>query len=43
VQVGQTVTFEVEGIGSLTHQIVPGEQIVDYVRRGMDGLLHPPA
>lgn len=42
VQVGQTVTFEVEGIGSLTHQIVPGEQVVDYTRRGIDGLLRPP-
>jgi 2-keto-4-pentenoate hydratase/2-oxohepta-3-ene-1,7-dioic acid hydratase in catechol pathway len=43
VQVGQTVTFEVEGIGSLTHHIVPGERVVDYVGRGMDGLLQPPA
>ena len=42
VQVGQTVTFEVEGIGSLTHQIVPGERVVDHVGRGMDGLLHAP-
>jgi 2-keto-4-pentenoate hydratase/2-oxohepta-3-ene-1,7-dioic acid hydratase in catechol pathway len=42
-QVGQTVTFEVGGIGSLTHQIVAGERVVDYTLRGMDGLLQPPA
>ncbi len=43
VQVGQTVTFEVEGIGTLTHRIVPGERVVDYVGRGINGLLQPPA
>jgi 2-keto-4-pentenoate hydratase/2-oxohepta-3-ene-1,7-dioic acid hydratase in catechol pathway len=42
VQVGQTVTFEIEGIGSLTHRVVAGERVVDYVGRGMDGLLQPP-
>ena len=41
-QVGQTFTVEVEGIGSLTHQIVRGEQGQGYVLRGMDGLLTPP-
>ena len=38
-QVGQTFTIEVEGIGSLTHRIVQGPQVTDYVLRGMDGLL----
>jgi 2-keto-4-pentenoate hydratase/2-oxohepta-3-ene-1,7-dioic acid hydratase in catechol pathway len=42
-QVGQTVTFEVEGIGTLTHRIVAGEQVVDYTLRGMEGLLSPPS
>ncbi|MBV9327604.1 MAG: fumarylacetoacetate hydrolase family protein [Chloroflexi bacterium] len=40
-QVGQRVTFEVAGIGTLEHQIVAGEHAVDYVRNGMDGLLKP--
>ena len=38
-QVGQTWTVEVEGIGTLSHRIVPGERVVDYTLRGMDGLL----
>ena len=42
VQVGQTTTFEVEGIGRLSHQIVAGERVVDYVLNGMPGLLTPP-
>jgi 2-keto-4-pentenoate hydratase/2-oxohepta-3-ene-1,7-dioic acid hydratase in catechol pathway len=41
-QVGQTVRFEVQGIGSLEHQIVAGEQVVDYVKNGMTGLLQAP-
>jgi 2-keto-4-pentenoate hydratase/2-oxohepta-3-ene-1,7-dioic acid hydratase in catechol pathway len=41
-QVGQTFTVEVEGIGSLTHRIVTGDQSVDYVLHGMDGLLPLP-
>jgi 2-keto-4-pentenoate hydratase/2-oxohepta-3-ene-1,7-dioic acid hydratase in catechol pathway len=41
-QVGQTWTVEVEGIGTLSHRIVPGERVVDYTLRGMDGLLRPP-
>ena len=43
VKVGQTVHFEIEGIGSLTHKIVEGEKVVDYTLNGMDGLLKPPA
>lgn len=41
-QVGQTVRFEVEGIGILEHSIVAGEHVVDYVRNGIDGLLQAP-
>jgi 2-keto-4-pentenoate hydratase/2-oxohepta-3-ene-1,7-dioic acid hydratase in catechol pathway len=41
VQVGQTVTVEVEGIGRMRHVIVPGEHVVDYVGSGMEGLLKP--
>jgi 2-keto-4-pentenoate hydratase/2-oxohepta-3-ene-1,7-dioic acid hydratase in catechol pathway len=41
-EVGQTFTIEVEGIGSLTHRIVPGKQAVDYVLNGMDGLVEAP-
>ena len=41
-QVGQRVRFDVEGIGTLEHTIVAGEQVVDYVKNGMDGLLEPP-
>ena len=43
VQVGQTITFEVEGIGTLSHLVVPGDDVVDYVRNGMAGLLTPPS
>ena len=43
VNVGQTVTFEVEGIGSLTHKIIEGERVVDYTLKGMEGLLKPPS
>jgi 2-keto-4-pentenoate hydratase/2-oxohepta-3-ene-1,7-dioic acid hydratase in catechol pathway len=38
-QVGQTWTVELEGIGTLSHRIVPGERVVDYTLRGMNGLL----
>jgi 2-keto-4-pentenoate hydratase/2-oxohepta-3-ene-1,7-dioic acid hydratase in catechol pathway len=41
-QVGQTVRFDVQGIGTLEHTIVKGEHGVDYVRSGMDGLLQAP-
>jgi len=41
-QVGQTFSIEVEGIGSLTHRIVPGERVVDHVLSGMDGLIEAP-
>jgi 2-keto-4-pentenoate hydratase/2-oxohepta-3-ene-1,7-dioic acid hydratase in catechol pathway len=41
-QVGQRVTFEVEGIGMLEHRIVAGEHAVDYVRNGIEGLLQAP-
>jgi hypothetical protein len=41
VNVGQTVTFEVEGIGPLTHKIIEGEKVVNYTLKGMDGLLPP--
>lgn len=41
-RVGQTVKFEVSGIGTLEHTIVAGEHGVDYVRRGLDGLLQAP-
>ena len=39
---GQTMTFEIEGIGTLRHPIVAGERVVDYVLNGMPGLLTPP-
>ncbi|MBV9170286.1 MAG: fumarylacetoacetate hydrolase family protein [Chloroflexi bacterium] len=38
-RVGQTVNFEVQGIGTLEHTIVAGEHVVDHVRNGLDGLL----
>jgi 2-keto-4-pentenoate hydratase/2-oxohepta-3-ene-1,7-dioic acid hydratase in catechol pathway len=41
-QVGQTVRFEVAGIGMLEHTIVAGARGVDYVRNGMSGLLQAP-
>jgi 2-keto-4-pentenoate hydratase/2-oxohepta-3-ene-1,7-dioic acid hydratase in catechol pathway len=41
-QVGQRVRFDVQGIGTLEHTIVAGEQGVDYVRNGLDGLLGAP-
>jgi 2-keto-4-pentenoate hydratase/2-oxohepta-3-ene-1,7-dioic acid hydratase in catechol pathway len=41
-QVGQTVKFEVQGIGTLEHTIVAGEHVVDHVRNGLNGLLHAP-
>jgi 2-keto-4-pentenoate hydratase/2-oxohepta-3-ene-1,7-dioic acid hydratase in catechol pathway len=40
-RVGQTMTFEVEGIGRMTHKIVAGEHVVDHVL-GMKGLIDPP-
>jgi 2-keto-4-pentenoate hydratase/2-oxohepta-3-ene-1,7-dioic acid hydratase in catechol pathway len=42
VEEGQTVRVEIEGIGWMEHKIVPGERVVDYVGRGMDGLLPLP-
>lgn len=42
-RVGQTVRFEVEGIGTLEHKIVAGDHNVDYVRNGMDGLIQAQA
>ena len=42
-QVGQRVRFDVAGIGALEHTIVAGEQAVDYVKNGLDGLLQAPA
>jgi 2-keto-4-pentenoate hydratase/2-oxohepta-3-ene-1,7-dioic acid hydratase in catechol pathway len=41
-QVGQRVRFDLEGIGSLEHTIVAGEQGVDYVKNGIEGLLPVP-
>lgn len=41
-QVGQTVRFDVTGIGTLEHRIVAGERGVEYVRNGLDGLLQAP-
>jgi len=41
-QVGQRVRFEMAGIGTLEHEIVSGERVVDYVRSGIDGLLQAP-
>jgi hypothetical protein len=41
-RVGQRVRFEVSGIGMLEHTIMVGEQVVEYVRKGMDGLLQAP-
>ena len=41
-RVGQTVRFDVAGIGCLEHKIIAGERGVDYVRNGMDGLLQAP-
>jgi 2-keto-4-pentenoate hydratase/2-oxohepta-3-ene-1,7-dioic acid hydratase in catechol pathway len=41
-QVGQKMTFEIEGIGTLTHEIVRGERVVEHVL-GMKGLLKAPA
>lgn len=42
VQVGQTISFEVEGIGTLSHLVVEGDNAVDYVLKGMEGLLEVP-
>lgn len=41
-QVGQTFTIEIEGIGSLTHPIVAGEEVVSYIGNGMDGQVPVP-
>ena len=41
-QVGQTFTVEVEGIGSLTHRVVEGDQGNGITLYGMDGLLPAP-
>ena len=35
------MTIEVDGIGRMRHQIVPGEHEVDYVGSGMDGSWDP--
>jgi len=39
IKVGQSATFEVEGIGSLTCKVVEGEHVVDHTLNGIDGLL----
>ena len=41
-QVGQTVRFDVQGIGTLEHKIVQAHHGVKYVRDGMTGLLQAP-
>ena len=41
IKVGQTATFWVEGLGSLTHPVVKGERIVEHVK-GMKGMLTYP-
>ena len=41
-QVGQTMHFEVEGIGTMTHKIVKGEHVVSHTL-GMPGLIPMPA
>ena len=40
-QVGQTMTFEVEGIGWMQHKIVKGEHVVSHTI-GMKGMIDPP-
>ncbi|HWG06797.1 MAG TPA: fumarylacetoacetate hydrolase family protein [Beijerinckiaceae bacterium] len=40
-QVGQVMTFEIEGIGIMSHRIVAGEHVVDHVL-GMKGLIEKP-
>ena len=40
-QVGQTMHFEVEGIGTMTHKIVKGEHVVSHTL-GMPGLIPMP-
>jgi 2-keto-4-pentenoate hydratase/2-oxohepta-3-ene-1,7-dioic acid hydratase in catechol pathway len=42
IKVGQTASFEIEGIGTMTHTIVPGRHIVDHVN-GMKALVESPA
>lgn len=42
IKVGQTATFEIEGIGHMTHTIVQGRHIVDHIS-GMKGLIPPPS
>ncbi len=42
IKTGQTAVFEVEGIGRMTHTVVPGRHIVDHVS-GMKGLIERPA
>jgi 2-keto-4-pentenoate hydratase/2-oxohepta-3-ene-1,7-dioic acid hydratase in catechol pathway len=41
IQVGQTATFEAAGLGTLVHEVVAGEHVVDHIN-GMDGLLQQP-
>ncbi|MGE0743765.1 MAG: fumarylacetoacetate hydrolase family protein [Rhodospirillales bacterium] len=41
IKVGQTATFEVEGIGTLSHKVVAGERVVGHTL-GMKGLLQAP-
>jgi 2-keto-4-pentenoate hydratase/2-oxohepta-3-ene-1,7-dioic acid hydratase in catechol pathway len=38
IKAGQSITFWIERLGSMTLQIVPGEEVVSHVR-GMEGLL----
>jgi len=42
IKVGQTATFDVQGIGSMSLKVVEGEHVVDYVN-GMKGQLEAPA
>jgi 2-keto-4-pentenoate hydratase/2-oxohepta-3-ene-1,7-dioic acid hydratase in catechol pathway len=42
IKVGQRARFEVEGLGVLDQEVVATDQVVDYVRNGMDGLMSPP-
>ena len=41
IKVGQTATFWIENIGSMSLEVVPGERVVDHVN-GMKGLLPVP-
>ena len=41
IKAGQTATFTLEGIGSMSLKVVPGEHVTDHVN-GMNGLIPPP-